>query len=488
MLSLADVPFPTPERWTAGLLDGTRGTLVHAKRERRVWRVEEGDLTFFAKRGTGSKVREVAREAEIHEALRLSGLPVVPLLGAGRADDGFWLITAGAPGVTLGAAVDTAIDARDDAAVRGSLGRAAAALAALHVDGYRWPDATASHFFVDPATPAPGGVTLIDVARAEKPRGGVTGAHRAEDLASLLFSVPLAVGRIARARIVRDVLGRGDAARPLLRRLHRELRARARRTRWRHGHAEAAPEVVAALAALRGDAEIAVRAGLFDALMSTERVERVRTLPDRENRRFAAPRGRTYFAKWYPAAESGFSPAMQEVRGALLLARAGVPTCRVVAYAEDLEQGSLVVTRGCEGVPLDDLLRDGTTPGERRTLAHEAGVLYGRLRAARLRHRDAYPCHVFADRDTDRFGLRFIDLTRSGRAPAPRERWHVKDVAQLWHGLPAGSVSATDAVRFLRAYFAIPRLDARAKRFAARVLRKERRISARQERRARAAR
>jgi len=488
MLSPADVPFPTPERWTAGLLDGTRGTLVHAKKERRVWRVEDGGLTYFAKRGTGAKAREVAREAEVHEALRLAELPVAPLLAAGRADDGFWLITGAAAGDTLAAAIDHAVAVRDHAAVRSLLGRAAAALAALHAADFRWPDATSAHFFIDASAPPESVVTLIDLARAERPRGGVTAGHRADDLAPFLFSLPLAVGRVARARVVRDVLGGGAEVRGVLPRLHGALRRLARRTRWRHGHAQASPEVVTALAALRGEAESAIRAGLFEALLSTDRVERVRTLPDRENRRFTAPTGRTYFTKWYPPAERGFSPAMQEVRGALLLARAGVPACRVVGYAEDLERGALVVMRGCDGRPLDDLLRDGTTPAERRVLAREAGQLYGRLRAARLRHRDAYPCHVFADRGARAFGLRFIDLTRAGRAPAPRERWHVKDVAQLWHGLPDGVAGPREIVAFLRAYFGIPRLDAQAKRFAARVLRKERRIRARQERRARVAR
>jgi hypothetical protein len=162
--------------------------------------------------------------------------------------------------------------------------------------------------------------------------------------------------------------------------------------------------------------------------------------------------------------------------------------CREEAYGEDVDRGSFVVVRGCAGEPLDDLLRAGVTPAERRVLARETGRLYGRLRRGRLRHRDAYPCHVFTARlpsseeGTPSFELRLIDLTRAGRAPHPRERWYVKDAAQLWHGLPRPPVTATDAVRWLRAYFGIPRLDARAKRFARRVAAKEARIRARQER------
>ena len=42
------------------------------------------------------------------------------------------------------------------------------------------------------------------------------------------------------------------------------------------------------------------------------------------------------------------------------------------------------------------------------------------------------------------------------------------------------NLGRTDAVRWLREYFGIPRLDSRAKRFARRVARKERRMAARQ--------
>jgi hypothetical protein len=108
------------------------------------------------------------------------------------------------------------------------------------------------------------------------------------------------------------------------------------------------------------------------------------------------------------------------------------------------------------------------------------------MRASGLRHRDAYPCHLFAARtDTPlRFDLRLIDLTRAGEAPFPKERWFVKDAAALWHGIPKPPVTRTDAVRWLREYFRIPRLTREAKRFARRVAAKERRIAARSARKA----
>ena len=77
-----------------------------------------------------------------------------------------------------------------------------------------------------------------------------------------------------------------------------------------------------------------------------------------------------------------------------------------------------------------------------------------------------------------RFEIRLIDLTRAGLAPFPKERWFVKDAAQLWHGLPKPPVTRTDAVRWLREYFRVPKLTREAKRFARKVAAKERSIAA----------
>ena len=42
-------------------------------------------------RHTSVRVAYTVREAEVHEALRLAGMPVARLLGAGRSGDAFWL-------------------------------------------------------------------------------------------------------------------------------------------------------------------------------------------------------------------------------------------------------------------------------------------------------------------------------------------------------------------------------------------------------------
>jgi hypothetical protein len=144
----------------------------------------------------------------------------------------------------------------------------------------------------------------------------------------------------------------------------------------------------------------------------------------------------------------------------------------------------MVAVKAADGEPLDDLLRRGVTVAQRRDLAIRTARIWRRMRECGLRHRDAYPCHVFAQLEASGAKLRLIDMTRAGRAPFPKERWFVKDAAALWYGCPRPPVTRTDAVRWLREYFRIERLDTRAKRFARRVAAKAARIAARQARKA----
>ena len=501
MLSIDDVPFPGPSEWVTGLVEGRRGTLVQEKRNRSVWRVEERGRVWFAKRGGRSKAREVAREARWLERLAAADVAVSQLLAAGPYAGGFWVVTAPAPGSALSESLAAALLADDRPRIRRLLDAAAVVTRALHEAGFRFPDLSASHVFVEENERAeendecdPPTATLIDVARVAAPLGGVGLRARAEDLAALLFSLPFGVERGARARFLRAATGWGGAdLRSLTRRLDAAVRHVASRTRWRHEYAGASNGVHDALTALRSSAEHASpEPSLFATLLDPTGMEIVRTLPDRENRRFDGPGDARYFMKTYPPVDGGFSPAMQELRGIDRLSRAGVPVCRAEAYGEDVVEGSFVVVRGCPGEPLDDLLRRGVTSAERRELARATAEILARMRRARLRHRDAYPCHFFVDRlppapdGTPRFDVRVIDLTRAGRAPHPRERWYVKDASQLWHGIPRDAITRTDAVRWLRAYFGIPRLDVKAKRFARRVIVKEARIRRRQDRKARA--
>ncbi len=476
--------------YVAGLADGSvpenatpRGRrtaeCVQRKAERSVWQVAEGRTRWFAKCGRGGKAGEIRGEAVNARALHAAGLgPSV--LASGAYGGGEWVVTADA-GVSL---LDGRWRERDASALAG----AARVVRRLHDGGWSFPDLQERHVRVGDGP----GPVLIDVARLERHRGAAPAKARARDLAALLFSLPLircdGVGGVTvaeRVRLVRDASGaRGDALRSLLVAIDAEIGRLATRTRWRRGY-------FAASAAFSAELRRIARGGESpcDVLLSARGATVVRTLPDRENRTIGRDdAGRPlFFVKAFPPTQRGFSPAMEEVAAIDLFLRNGIPVNRVAGYAEDVERGSVVTVAACAGEPLDDLLRRGVTPAERRALAIGTARIWRRMRLCGLRHRDAYACHVFAARTAGpaRFDLRLIDLTRAGRAPWPKERWFVKDAAQLWHGVRPAGATATDAVRWLRAYFGVPRLTREAKRFAAKVASKERAISARQERKTR---
>jgi hypothetical protein len=342
-------------------------------------------------------------------------------------------------------------------------------------------------------------------------------SSRPSDVAAFVFGSPDAwSSRLRRVRFLRDVSGcRAGAFAAFLEAVDRRVAALAARARWRREFWRATPDFMTTFRAARPRREAFKAADL----LSGEGTTLVRRLPDRENRTLGRGTDKRplYFVKVFPRTKSGWSPAMREFAAVDLFQRAGILVNRLAAYAEDVEKGSMVAVAAARGEPLDDLLRRGVSVPERRALAVETARIWRRMRECGLRHRDAYPCHLFAapwlgtvpasgtvpalSRSGDRrrsvvtagtvpeagtvpwrHELRLIDMTRAGRAPFPKERWFVKDAAALWHGLPKPPVTRTDAVRWLREYFRIDRLDARAKRFARRVASKEARIAARQAR------
>ena len=474
------------EEYVDGLVEGKRGKLRQRKRERWVWRVEEKGQVWFAKRGVGKKRREVRREAENARALETAGLGA-EVLACGEHDGAEWLVTRDAGRSFLWDL--WVVQAEPYRAKR--LRELAGLVHSLHDRGWTFPDLTEQHVRAGPQPPV-----LIDAARLARGRSAAPVSRRAEDLAALLFSMGptwtghrrLNLSRIERVRLLREATGLdGAALRHLCKRVDARMTALSLRTRWRHGLWESSDEVMDAIKEHPGAGDIEH----FDRLLLREATRVVRTLPDRENRTLGRDtHGRPlFFLKIYPPTKSAdWSPAMREVAAIDLFQRAGILVNRLAAYAEDVDKGSMVAVAAARGEPLDDLLRRGVSVAERRALAVQTGRIWRRMRECGLRHRDAYPCHLFAapwGNEPLRFELRLIDMTRAGKAPFPKERWFVKDAAALWHGLPKPPVTRTDAVRWLREYFRIERLDARAKRFARRVAAKERRIAARQARKAR---
>ena len=93
--------------------------------------------------------------------------------------------------------------------------------------------------------------------------------------------------------------------------------------------------------------------------------------------------------------------------------------------------------------------------------------------ATGYRHRDLYFSHIFHD-GADKFYL--IDLARAFKPAILRERFRVKDIAQLHYSAPANYFSRTDRLRFYKKYADSAKLSDKDKAFIRRVTRKARRI------------
>ena len=90
------------------------------------------------------------------------------------------------------------------------------------------------------------------------------------------------------------------------------------------------------------------------------------------------------------------------------------------------------------------------------------------------RHRDLYLSHIFRNSQGDLF---LIDLARAFRPRLRKERFLIKDLAQLHFSLPGHAFTGTDRLRLYLAYVEQPRLNPRDKLFIKKVLAKVTRMT-----------
>jgi hypothetical protein len=440
--------------------------LVQWKEGRAVLLGRDGERAVFLKRFARSRAAEGREEAAAYRRLAVTGVPAAALLADVESGGARVLVVEDAgPGLDEVLALEGGMPAK----LRARLSKAARTVRSLHGAGFAFPDLLARHLRVG----ADGEVRLIDVARLRGP-GRARPLARAVDLGALFGTLPrLAVPERARLRFFREAAGdlpAGDR-RALARRAAREAAKTRNRSRNRRGLVEVDPARRAAIeAAIPG-------APRFEAFFEGEPGKRLRRLRDRENRRVESG-GEVYHLKIH---FDGSRAAAGELEGALAFRRAGVPAALPAAWGEDVDRGSFWCAAAAPGEPLDALLarRSAVPARARRELARILGAHAGRLRRAGLFHRDFYLNH-WIGRWTPAGGweLALIDLQRWGRTGLRSERWFVKDAAALWHSSRGTHLSRTDAVRFLRSCFGIPRLDRRAKSFARDVVRKAARMAA----------
>ncbi|HZU95972.1 MAG TPA: lipopolysaccharide kinase InaA family protein [Planctomycetota bacterium] len=159
-----------------------------------------------------------------------------------------------------------------------------------------------------------------------------------------------------------------------------------------------------------------------------------------------------------------------ELENALALREAGLPVPRPLACGEaklGWRARSFVVLEELPGTPLERLTPPVEAP-ERRALVRRVAGLVRALHAAGCAHRDLYVSNIIVD--GERLGL--VDLEKV-RALKPRTRR--KDLAALDYS--AVKWSATDRVRFLRAYLGLEKLDAASRTLVRKVRRKSRSIA-----------
>jgi heptose I phosphotransferase len=202
------------------------------------------------------------------------------------------------------------------------------------------------------------------------------------------------------------------------------------------------------------------------------------------------------------------SLAGAEVRALVRVVSAGIATVRRVAVGEELSRGgrserSCIVTEEIAGATQADKFCEAAFGGarspektaEKRRLILAVARLARRLHAARLSHRDFYLCHILVRPVAGGEPILYlIDLQRvTHHRRGIGRRWIVKDLgALLFSSRPSAATfirsavfTRTDAVRFAREYFAVPRLGQEHKAILRSIIRKARRIAGHEARRRR---
>ena len=162
------------------------------------------------------------------------------------------------------------------------------------------------------------------------------------------------------------------------------------------------------------------------------------------------------------------------------LASEGIGTPHTVACGQEwgtlFEKRSFLMTREVpDGEALERRLPPcfcGSATGERarqrRDFIERLAKFVRQFHNTGFRHRDLYFAHIFCSTD-ETFCL--IDLARAFR-PILRRRFQIKDLAQLHYSAPRDFFSATDRLRFYRAYLGRESLDASDRRLLAAVVKK----------------
>ncbi len=164
---------------------------------------------------------------------------------------------------------------------------------------------------------------------------------------------------------------------------------------------------------------------------------------------------------------------------------------RLIAFGEKLHRDGLlesfVLTEELVGYQqLDHFLRQrfaapgGRRDGDLRRLIGEVAAVAARFHQMGYNHRDLYCCHFFIKENAPgEFHVNLIDLQRVQHRRRLRQRWLVKDLAQLAYSAPRDRIRCRDKLAFARQYFGVTKLGPREKRWIRRILSKQQQMEQR---------
>ena len=172
--------------------------------------------------------------------------------------------------------------------------------------------------------------------------------------------------------------------------------------------------------------------------------------------------------------------------GAEQLAACGINTPETIAYGEQwaggFENRSFIITRkipGAESIErkLPDFFyqeRTGKNLKRRKAFIEGLADFVKRFHDTGFRHCDLYFSHIFLGEGGE---LYLIDLQRVFKPLVLKERFRVKDIAQLYYSAPAQYFSRADRLRFYLRYTGRGKLTCADKRFIQKVNNRARRIA-----------
>jgi heptose I phosphotransferase len=179
-----------------------------------------------------------------------------------------------------------------------------------------------------------------------------------------------------------------------------------------------------------------------------------RSIPERENCTLDAEldgREIRLHIKRYRAVRSSKNAAEVEVSGIELLNANQIPTVPLVGWGKLADGRSFVISEDLKDFRAADKAIASGLPFDR--LIEATADLAAKLHASGLHHRDLYLCHFFVKAGGDDLEMRLIDAARVRQLPwLFRQRWIVKDLAQLWYSARQLGIVEDQLIRWLGRY------------------------------------